>query len=71
MAGLEKSGATGALKAGWSVEQDNLGSNITNLGDVESAVGIFVAPNEPLVGTTAAVAILHSAIPQQSLTAVL
>ena len=46
LAGLEKSGTTDpTLKAGWSVEQDNLGSDILAVGDVESAVGIFVGEN--------------------------
>lgn len=53
LAGLEKSGATGALKAGWSITQNNLSSPIGSVADVESAVGIFVAPNTPATGDAA------------------
>ncbi len=53
LAGLEKSNATGTDKAGWNVPQDDLSSAITNVADVESAVGIFVAPNTPATGDAA------------------
>ena len=58
LAGLEKSGATGALKAGWSVPQKDLTSNITNVDDIESAIGIFVAPNTAATGATSQTATL-------------
>ena len=56
LAGIKEAGAS--YEAGWSVPQDNLGSSIGTVPEVQSAVGIFVAPNEPLVGTTAATATL-------------
>ena len=52
LAGIKESGAS--YEAGWSVPQDTLGSAITTVGAVESAIGIFVAPNTNPTPTQAA-----------------
>jgi hypothetical protein len=54
LAGLEEAGATGVKKAGWDVEQGSF--PMTAAADVESAVGIFVAPDTTPTGDTAATA---------------
>ena len=58
MAGLEKSGATLTDKAGWNVPQNDLTGDIATEAAVESAVGIFVAPNTTPTGATGATATL-------------
>ncbi len=58
LAGLEETGATGAKKAGWNVEQGSFPMGATNPADVESAIGIFVAPNTAIDGATGATATL-------------
>jgi len=57
LGGLEALGASSAAeKAGWSVEQTTFASPPATPAEVESAIGIFVAPNTTPVGATAATA---------------
>ena len=54
LAGLEEAGATGVKKAGWNIEQTDFSSPPASPAAVESAVGIFVAPNASVISTVAA-----------------
>jgi hypothetical protein len=57
LAGVEEDGAVVADKAGWFVEQSTdsaLTTGISSEADVKGAIGIYVAENADLVGTTGA-----------------
>jgi len=61
LAGVQEDGAGDADKAGWFVEQSTdsaLNGGIISEADVKGAIGIYVAENADLVGTTAATATL-------------
>jgi hypothetical protein len=52
LAGIKEAGAS--YEAGWSVPQKDIATPIATVGAVQSAVGIFVAPNTAIDGATGA-----------------